>query len=75
MKIGTRATMIMFQLMPNCLYFGHRMKKTITVFCLMLTIYQVPAETIRDIRIVNQAGESYGISSVVALHLFRWVNR
>jgi outer membrane protein insertion porin family len=46
------------------------MKKTITLFLAMLAAAAVRAETIKDIRIVNQAGVSYDISSVAAFTSF-----
>lgn len=45
------------------------MKKVLTIFLVAVAL-TVQAETIKDIRIVNQAGESYDISSVSAFTSF-----
>ncbi|MDF7807829.1 outer membrane protein assembly factor BamA [Pontiellaceae bacterium B12219] len=46
------------------------MKKAVTIFAVVLTTLFARAEVIKDIRIVNQAGESYDISSVSAFTSF-----
>ena len=46
------------------------MKKALTILFSMLTAAVVRAEAIKDIRIVNQAGEEYDISSVAAFTSF-----
>jgi outer membrane protein insertion porin family len=46
------------------------MKKAIVILCSLLAAFPLMAETIKDIRIVNQAGESYDISSVTAFTSF-----
>ncbi len=47
------------------------MKKTTAILLSLLAAAAVHAEVIKDIRIVNQAGEVYGISSVAAFTSFR----
>lgn len=46
------------------------MKKPLSILAALLIAASVPAETIKDIKIVNQAGESYDISSVSAFTSF-----
>ncbi len=47
------------------------MMKTTAILLGLLAVFPVFAETIKDIRIVNQAGESYDISSVAAFTSFK----
>ncbi|MEI6891582.1 MAG: outer membrane protein assembly factor BamA [Pontiella sp.] len=47
------------------------MKKALSIFIALLTAAVVQAEQIKEIRIVNQAGESYDISSVAAFTSFQ----
>ena len=47
------------------------MKKTVLILLVALSGIAAPAETIRDIRIVNQSGESYDMSSVAAFTSFK----
>ncbi len=47
------------------------MKKTILILLGALVGWSASAETIKDIRIVNQAGESYDMSSVTAFTSFK----
>ena len=47
------------------------MKKALPIFLLVVLALSAQSETIKDIRIVNQAGESYDISSVAAFTSFQ----
>lgn len=47
------------------------MKKTAFILLMVVTAFTASAETIKDIRIVNQAGESYDMSSVAAFTSFK----
>ncbi len=52
-------------------FFGPIMKKALSIFILLLSAAAVSAETISEIKIVNQNGESYNISSVAAFTSFK----
>lgn len=47
------------------------MKKTAFILLMVVAAFTASAETIKDIRIVNQAGESYDMSSVAAFTSFK----
>ncbi|VGO20336.1 outer membrane protein assembly factor BamA [Pontiella sulfatireligans] len=47
------------------------MKKALTLLFACLALFSVQAETVTNIRIVNQAGESYDLSSVAAFTSFK----